>query len=290
MLDRLEFLVSEAFTALRRNTWMSFAAITTSCMALFLLGGMAFAYRGIAGYAETLPSKLEVRVFLVDKRTDFETKQAMEQIGKLKGVRKVALVTKAEAWAKLQREMPDITKGISNPLPDAFNVSLSDVDEANKVAASIRKMPIVEKDGVKYEGETQALLSQTLTLLRWVGSALGGLMLLTSAVLIYNAIRMTIVARRREIRIMSLVGATRSTIVIPLLIEGIIQGAIGGLIASFLIVAGHQLLIRLMANFAGFIRVGPLPLVLVFGSLVALGALYGLICSMFAVRDPRGIA
>ncbi|MBL8060325.1 MAG: ABC transporter permease [Chthonomonas sp.] len=290
MLDRVEFMFSEALTALRRNTWMSFAAITTSCMALFLLGGMAFAYRGIAGYAETLPSKLEVRVFLKEQKTGFETKSAIEQIGKLKGVGSVTMVTKAEAWAKMQREMPDITKGITNPLPDALNITLKDVDSANNVAAAIRKMPIVERDGVKYEGETQALLSQTLTLLRWVGSALGGLMLLTGAVLIYNAIRMTIVARRREIRIMSLVGATRLTIVVPLLIEGIVQGAIGGLLAAILIVIGHQMMMKMLVNFASFIRVGALPIGMVFGSLVALGAVYGLICSLFAVRDPRGIA
>lgn len=290
MLDRLEFMFSEAFTALRRNTWMSFAAITTSCMALFLLGGMAFAYRGIAGYAETLPSKLEIRVFLKEKKTGFETQSSMDQIDKLAGVDKVALVPRAEAWAKMQREMPDITKGIANPLPDALNVTLSDVDKASAVAVAIRKMSIVEKDGVKYEGETQALLSQTLLFLRWVGFTLGLLMLLTAGILIYNAIRMTVVARHREIRIMSLVGASRSAIVAPLLIEGVVQGAIGGACASVLIVAGHQLMVKLLSNFAGFIRIGDLPLWLVFGYLVALGAFYGLICSLFAVRDRQGIA
>ena len=289
MLDRIEFLVSEAFTALRRNTWMSFAAITTSCMALFLLGGMGFAYKGISDYASTLPSKFEIRVFLKDAKTGTQTLATIESISKMKGVDKAVLVPKAEAWSRMQRDMPDITKGIANPLPDAINVTLKDVDRANEIAVLIRRMPIVEKEGVKYEGETQALLSQTLALLRWIGSALGGLMLLTGGVLIYNAIRMTIVARRREIRIMRLVGATRTTVTVPLLIEGVVQGAIGGFIASCLILGSHQLMSKLLTNLAGFIRLGGLPAGQVFGTIVVLGAAYGLACSLLAVRDPRGI-
>ena len=281
MLDRIEFLVSEAFTALRRNTWMSFAAITTSCMALFLLGGMGFAYKGISDYASTLPSKFEIRVFLKDAKTGTQTLATIESISKMKGVDKAVLVPKAEAWSRMQRDMPDITKGIANPLPDAINVTLKDVDRANEIAVLIRRMPIVEKEGVKYEGETQALLSQTLALLRWIGSALGGLMLLTGGVLIYNAIRMTIVARRREIRIMRLVGATRTTVTVPLLIEGFI--------ASCLILGSHQLMSKLLTNLAGFIRLGGLPAGQVFGTIVVLGAAYGLACSLLAVRDPRGI-
>lgn len=289
MFDRIEFLVSEAFTALRRNTWMSFAAITTSCMALFLLGGMGFAYKGISDYASTLPSKFEIRVFLKEEKTGATTKEAIDEIAQMPGVDKAVLVPKAEAWAKMQREMPDITKGIANPLPDAINVTLKDVDKADSIAVKIRKIAIVEKDGVKYEGETQALLSQTLALLRWVGSALGGLMLLTSAVLIYNAIRMTIVARRREIRIMRLVGATRLTVTVPLLIEGLVQGAIGGFFASCLILGSHQLMSKLLTNLAGFIRLGGLPAGLVFSTIIAMGSIYGLACSLLAVRDPRGI-
>ncbi len=289
MLDRIEFLFEEAFTALRRNTWMSFAAITTSCMALFLLGGMGFAYRGISQYAATLPSRFEIRVFLKEAKTGIETAEARETIAKMPGVDKAVLVTKAEAWAKMQREMPDMTKGITNPLPDAFNVTLKDVDKAAVIAGEIRKLSVVEPDGVKYEGETQALLSQTLTILRWIGTALGGLMLLTGAVLIYNAIRMTIVARRREIRIMRLVGATRLTVTVPLLIEGVVQGAIGGFLASCLILGSHELMARLLNDLAGFIRLGSLPAGMVFSFIVAMGAVYGFVCSLLAVRDPRGI-
>ena len=75
MLDRIEFLLLEAFTSLRRNTWMTFSAVTTSAMALLLLGGLGLAYRGILNFAAELPSKLEIRVILHASLTDEEVGQ-----------------------------------------------------------------------------------------------------------------------------------------------------------------------------------------------------------------------
>lgn len=289
MFDRIEFLIAEAFTALRRNTWMSFAAVTTTCMALFLLGGMVFAYLGINSYASQLPSRFEMRVFLKDGSPSDKARAMKIDIERLEGVEAATFLPRDQAWAKMRREMPDITKGIDNPLPDAYSVTLDDVDKADQIAVALRRMPLVEKDGVKYESETRELISQTLALLRWVGLALGGLMLLTGAILIYNAIRLTIVARRKEIRIMRLVGATRATVVTPLLIEGVIQGAVGGLLAALLILGAHRALGQLLSNLAGFIQLGPLAAPVVIGTITALGCVYGFVCSALAVRDPRGI-
>ncbi len=289
MLDRIEFLFSEAFTALRRNTWMSFAAVTTTCVALFLLGGLGFAYIGVNQYAAQMPNKFEMRVFLRDKTTPAQVKDIGAKVRKIKGVSNAVFVARDTAWKRMQVEMPDVTKGIENPLPDSYNITLSDIDQAEGVAAAIKRFPEVEPDGVKYESETRELISQTLALLRFVGLTLGTLMLLTGAVLIYNAIRMTIVARRREIRIMRLVGATRLMVVTPLLIEGVVQGVIGGALASLLILGAHASLARVLENMAGFVKLGALHGSQVLGPIVLLGALYGLICSLVAVRDPRGI-
>lgn len=283
-------MLSEAFVALRRNTWMSFAAITTSCMALFLIGGMAFAYLGVQQYADSLPDRFEMRVFLRDDVTKADVETVRATIRKIQGVNQVEYLPREQAWEQFKREMPEVTAGIENPLPEAFNITLTDVKLAGSVAASIQSLEQVAESGVKYESEAGELISDTLALLRWVGSALGGLMLVTAGVLIYNAIRLTIVARRREISIMRLVGATRLTIVTPLLIEGVIQGLVGGLFASALILAAHQVLARLLVNIADFIQLGALEPRLVFGSICLLGAAYGLLCSLLAVRDPRGIA
>ncbi|MBN8689207.1 MAG: ABC transporter permease [Armatimonadetes bacterium] len=288
MLDRIEFLFSEAFTALRRNTWMTFAAITTSCMALFLTGGVAFAYKGVDEYANSLPSRFEIRVFLKDKATDAEVTEMNDRLKRTKGIKSVEWIPKAKAWEAFKKQNPDFpTDGIINPLPDAFTLTLTNVDDAEYIASRIQSMPSVAKDGVLYLKREREMLSQALKFLQWIGFGLGGMMVLTSGVLIYNAIRMTIVARRREFRIMQLVGASPLMVTVPLMIEGVVQGICGGILASFLVLGAHRAMQTQLQGFSGIIKIGALAPNGVFITMMLLGAAYGLICSIIAVRDPR---
>lgn len=288
MLDRIEFLLSEGFVALRRNSWMTFAAITTCAMALFLTGGVAFAYRGVSEYAGSLPERFEIRVFLNDEVPKDRVKKVQTTIQKLPGVRSVQYVSKESAWEKFKKDNPAYpTEGIDNPLPEAFTVRLRDVDQADIIAGSIKKVPDVAKDGVLYLRQEREMLSQFLSMLRLAGIALGGMMLITSGILIYNAIQMTIKARAREFRIMELVGANGTTITTPLLIEGLAQGIFGGLIASLLVQATHWILRGQLQGFQGIVKMGELSFPLVLGTLTALGAVYGLLCSGLAVRGRK---
>lgn len=287
MLDRFEFLLSEAFTALKRNGWMTFAAITTSAMALFLTGGVAFAYRGVNAYMNTLPSRFEMRIFLKDEVKPEVAKKLTTKFKAISGVDRADYMSKEEAWTLFKKQNPDYpTAGIKNPLPEAYTVTLKEIDKADSIAASIQKMPEVEKDGVKYMRKERDMLSQALGLLRLVGLSLGALMVITGGVLIYNAIRMTFVTRRKEFRIMEMVGAARETVIIPLMIEGIIQGVTGGIIASAFVLFSHQYLRVQLQAFSGIIQLGDLPAGMVFGWLCFAGALYGLICSVIAIRGP----
>lgn len=286
MWDRIEFLFSEAFTALRRNVLMSLAAITTSCVALFLTGGVGFAIKGVNEYAATLPSRFEVRVFLKDRVDEDQIKATAVQIREIKGVASAVLLPRDAAWKRFQQENPDYpTAGLENPLPDAFNVRLTNVDDIEVVAGQLRKLPTVSAgDGVQFLRREREMLGQAISVLRLVGLALGGMMLFTGAILIYNTIRMTIVARRHEFRIMRLVGATRATIVVPLLIEGMMHGMAGAILASFMVKGSHRFLASQLESFSGVVRVGPLDFGQVFGVMLTLGLAYGLACSLFAVR------
>jgi len=285
MFDRIEFILGEAFSALRRNTWMTFAAVTTAAIALFLLGGMTMAYLSVSRYANSLSDRLVMRVFVKEgiPRPQVEaTAQTMRQIP---GVKKVVLIPREAAWKKKQAEMPEITAGLENPLPDAFNVTLSDLKSAPTVATELEKLPVVEK--VNRLSEVQDLLASIIALIRGLGLGLGGLMLVTSAVLIYNAIRLTIVARWREMKIMRLVGATRATIITPMLLEGMIQGALGGALALGVLWGAYSGLGRLVTSLAALGSWPAFPAGTALGILMATGAAYGLLCSLLAVREPR---
>lgn len=288
MLDRLEFLFSEAFVAPRRNSWMTFAAITTPAVALFLLGSLGIAYVGINRYAQSLPSRFSMEVFLKDGTTVQQVKETAPRLRAIPGVESAVWIPRDLFWEQERKKYPPaVTEGIENPLPHKFKVRLKDIGRAEEVAAAIRMVPTVDPQNVLFESDEQRLLTDILSLLRVFGLGAGGLLLVAGGVLIYNTIRLTVVARRREIRIMQLVGATRATVIVPLLIEGVLQGVLGGLVASALIVAAHRVLERLVESLTALGRIEPLPVGVVVGGSLAAGALYGLTCSLLAVRDPR---
>ncbi len=286
VFDRFEFLFSEALVALRRNTWMTFSAVTTVAVALFLLGGLGYAYMGLSNFASSLPGRFEMSVFLRDGAPKEQVAEAARKVRLIPGVKSVQWIPREQAWEQLRKQMPEVIEGMENSYPEQLKVTLNDLDLASEVASRIQMLESVERGGVRYLNDEQQLLSQALKLIRWLGFGVGGLMLLTSGVLIYNAIRLTILARRREIRIMQLVGATRLTVITPMLIEGIIQGALGGLLAGLLLWSSHISFERVISNFSVFGRVAPFPVLYVCAVLVGTGAIYGLVCSSVAVREP----
>lgn len=290
MLDRLDFLIGEALVALRRNSWMTFASVTTAAVAIFLLGSLAFAYRGVNDYAKSLPGILDMRVFLKDGVKAEHISATANKIRSLPGVAAVYWIPKDKAWAEKKRTDPNIPPDLENPFPHSYKVVLKNIENADDVKRYVAAMPAIAKDGVVYLEDLQELLTQVLFLLRTTGLGLGGLMLLTSGVLIYNAIRLTIMARRREIRIMHLVGATKATVVLPLLIEGVLQGALGGAIATFLLWSGHRGLDSLLEKSTSLFRLPALPIVPWLLLLMGIGAAYGLVCSVLAAREPMQLA
>lgn len=293
MFDRFEFLVSEAFTALRRNTWMSFAAVTTVAMALFLLGGLGYGYLKINSWLGGLESNFRVRVFVKAGATQDQIKETERKILAIDGVTVVHFISKEEAIKAFAVENPDIDvtdlKGAENPLSDEFEVALSNIKRAKEVGDQIQKISTVEPEGVKYKSEYKELVENIIGQAHIISLVLGSIMLATGGILIYNAIRLTILARRREINIMQLVGATRGTIWGPLMIEGTLQGAIGGVVASGFLWLTLLILARVVPNLAVNARMDVIPFGSVLLYLLPAGALYGLVCSIFAVRDPRSL-
>jgi cell division transport system permease protein len=285
LFDRLGFIIGEAITAMRRNGFMTFAAITTSAVSLFLIGGAAYVYLRAVEYADTIPGKFDMRVYLREG-TDADTiRKTAASIRALPGVKEVNWMPKEKVWELEKLRSPQLTEGIDNPLPDAYKVTIKDLGLGDQIASEIKAMPAVEPaDGIQYLKDEQAAVDQGIRILRWLGVAVGGLLLLTSGVLIFNAIRLAVLARQLEIRIMRLVGASPSTVYIPFLLEGIVQGMLGGLLSALLLfLSNKQVLmqIRTMMPLASF---PPFPVWPALGVLGASGALYGFVCSLLSLR------
>ncbi len=289
MLNRIEFVISEALVALSRNRLMTLAAVSTVAVALFLFGGMGYAYYRVDKYAQTIPGKFKMLVYMRDGATKRQISDTAKQIRAMDGVSTVHLVPKGMAWEKWKIEhRSGLTEGVDNPLPDALKVVLSDLGKSERVVTSIEQLPVVApENGVRYMKDEQNFVEGLLTILRGVGIIVGGILFVTAGMLIYNAIRLTVLSRRLEIRIMQLVGASRGTVYIPFLIEGMLQGVIGAIVASGLVVAVYAAFNWLVQTRidAGYIA-SAFPYSEVIGMLCTAGATYGILCSILAVRAP----
>lgn len=287
MLDRLSFLIGEGLAAFRRNGLMTLASVSTAAVALFVLGGMALAYLQVRDYADGLTGKFTMRAFLRDGTNRTQISETAAKIRELPGVAEVNWIPRDKAWAKERATHPDLTAGLENPFPDALKVRLDDLKKTDEVVAAISAMSTISPtERVQYLAEEQQKLAEATTFIRWVGLAVGGLCLLTAGVLIYNTIRLTVVARRRELRVMQLVGASFATIRIPFLIEGAMQGLFGGVLGALLLRSAHFGLAYALQPYASLGKPGDFPVMPALFAACAAGVAFGVLCSAAAVRDP----
>lgn len=288
MFDHIEFLFGEALTALRRNRLMTFAAVSTVAVSLFLLGGFSYMYLRVKEYGDTLPGKFEIRVFLRDGLKENNISATAQSFRAIPGVAEVSWIPRDKAWERDSQLNPQLTRDLENPYPDAFKVRLSDLSATDSVISQIKRSPSVipGSDGVAYLREEQQFVDQSLRFVRWLGGVLGGLLFLTGGALIYNAIRLTVLSRPIEIRIMQLVGASHWTIRIPFLIEGVVQGLLGGITAGLLVYLANDGVAAFLRSLSETMHPSPFPLGMAITVLGVVGAAYGLLCSMFAVHGP----
>jgi cell division transport system permease protein len=282
MFDRISFVIGEASIALRRNGFMTFAAVSTVAVSLFLLGGMIYLLMLGQSEMKTLPNQLDIRVMLKEGATFAQVSETAKQIRALSGVNTAQHIPRDKAWERMRAQYPtEMTEGVENPLPEAFKVTVRKLSDTKPVVEGIQKISTVHK--VQYQPEVQRFLQQALGVLRWIGIVLGGTLFLTAGILIFNAIKMTILARRREVRIMSLVGASRWTIHFPFLIEGLFQGIAGGTMAAVLLYAANEVVQARLIQMS-IVSVPEFPMPPAVAILGGVGGLYGLFCSTLALR------
>jgi cell division transport system permease protein len=288
MFDRLTFILGEWVVSIRRNLGMVLLGTITVAVCIFITGGLALAYLGILKYGQGLTDKFEMRVFLKDKTSAQQISTLAKQIRAMDGVATVNWIPRDKAWEKMKVENPDITKDLDNVLPDAYKVVLKDLGKSDAIASSIQAIPDVEPDGVKYLRNAQKQVEESLRFLKWIGMVAGGLLAIISGVLIFTVVKLTAMSRRLELRIMSLVGATYTTIYAPLLLEGMFQGLLGGLGASLLLKLSYSQLQTAMSGYQFLSGLPVFPSNSVFTYCSIAGASYGLLCSILALLNLRG--
>jgi len=236
--------------------------------------------------AETVPRRLEVHAFLQPGLPRARAELLAADLSREPEVRRVTLVPREAAWEEFRKSFrPEDLEGLGdNPLPDKLEIAAADPPAALAIAARLRAAP--EVDHVNDSRETLRRLSALAAGMRVGGFALAVVLACGAAAIVGNAIRMTLFARRREIRVMQLVGATDAFIRAPFLIEGALQGALGGLLASGAVLGCvHYLTARVLPDtpfFNEFRLAINLPVFCT--ALAAAGILLGLAGSSFSLR------
>ncbi|MEK0313803.1 permease-like cell division protein FtsX [Cohnella sp. 56] len=280
-----------------RNGWMSFASIGSIVVSLFVLGVFMLLALNVNQWADQFDSQVQINVFLESDIGQSKIDELERRIGNIAEVKKVTFVSKDEGLEQLRNDLDEDVKGAldgyqdANPLPDKFEVELFDAQQVSYAAKQILAFnetdstkPIIS---VKYgQGYVEKLFRIT-NAVRNVGLVIVAGLAVMAMFLISTTIKMTILARRREIGIMKLVGATNNFIRWPFFIEGVVIGIVGSAVTTGALLYGYSKLIDshynmglMMIEMVGLDKVGWL----VGGTLVALGTLIGVWGSVVSVR------
>jgi len=273
---KLSFFTREALRSVNRNAVPSFAAVASIVVTVLVLGVFIPVVQATTGAANDVRSRVLVDVFLQRDANDKAVARVRGLLGDARYVGKVQFVSKTQAYAQEKRRNPEAYQLLgSNPLPDTFRVTPDTPSDALKLrdelapqaAAGGRTTIDPAIESVKNrKDETTKILTATRVVKLAMG-LLAGLLILASLLLISNTIRLSLFARRREVEVMKLVGATDWFIRWPFVIEGVVLGTLGGVLAVLLLLVGKLALIDPLA--ADFALIAA-PRTIGFGALVAL--------------------
>ena len=230
-----EYFTQEVFRSLKRNNWMSFASVGTVAVSLFVLGVFLILVLNMNRLAATLESQVQISVYLQDDLKQADREDLQQDIAHMQGIDSIRYVSRDEAKARLADRLGDQkylldALGDKNPLPDSFELTVVHPDMVETAAKAIEHMNGVES--AKYGQDVVEHLFDITRLMRIFGVALMVLLAGATIFIISNTIRLTVFARRKEIAIMKYVGATDWFIRWPFLIEGVVLGFVGGILAA----------------------------------------------------------
>lgn len=266
-MSRLLFFIREAFRALRRNGAPSLAAIVTTIVTVTLLGVLIPIFQTTQAKSEQVRHELNVQVGLYPDATRAEIKALRGKLEAVPHVAAVEFVSKADALGELRQDLGkqkagELTSELhENPLPASFRLTPDDAANLPAIRTAVLPdgpgsqsqaiSPIV--DNIFQRQEDSQKIEQVTSALKIVLTVITALLIVASLMLVGNTIRLSIYTRRREVEVMRLVGATRWFIRWPFMIEGVVVGFAGGLVAILILWLGKLTIVDPLSSSIGFL-------------------------------------
>ncbi len=239
-------VVKESFSGLWRNKTMSFTSIISIAAMLTLFGVVMLMIVNLNGFAYQTGEKLDkVVFFLKDEASPSDVNDFIDELHSNNKVKKVSYVSRDEALKEFKESFGDNSKILENipggnPLPASVTVEMKKLSYGKEIEDKYKDLPIVEDHNYYYDFVTQMIKVQNGV--KYVGAGIVLILVLVSVLIIHNTIKIAISNRRKEINIMKYVGATNTYIRGPFLINGIIFGVVGALIAGFITMKLYEIL------------------------------------------------
>lgn len=283
------YYIKETFTSLKRNSLMSIASISTVALSILVLGMFLTMVLNVNNLARHLENQVQVTIYMEDSASADQLKQMEKVLRSTPGIVKVTPRTKEQALADFKSRLGEQQKllaalGEDNPFPASFEIQVDNPERIPQLVPQFQQMPGVET--AKFGQEVVEHLFQLTRVLRIGGVLLIVLLAIATLFIISNTIRITVFARRREVNIMKYVGATDWFIRWPFLLEGMIMGFVGAVIASAALYKGYNAIqAKIYGNLAFFSMLPSWPTMgWLCGGLVCVGTLIGALGSSISLR------
>jgi cell division transport system permease protein len=261
-VGRLIFFIQEAARAMRRNAAPSLAAIVTTAVTVILLGVLIPIFQTAQAKSDEVRGQLNVQYALFGDATQAEKNDLRGELEAIPHVAEVKYVTKQEALATLRGELKDksIVEQLNrNPLPNSFEVFADDAAFLPDIQRSVypdgpKGQPFDSIIANEFDRQHSShKIEQVTSALKIVLTVITALLIVASLMLIGNTIRLSIYTRRREVEVMRLVGATRWFIRWPFMLEGVVVGFAGGLVAILILWLGKITIVDPLSDTFSFL-------------------------------------
>ncbi|AIZ36830.1 permease-like cell division protein FtsX [Parvimonas micra] len=283
--------IGEGLVGLWRNKSMGVASIVSICSMLLILGGITFGVFVANNIVEDMKTKVDqIDVILEPEVTHERVLKIKEELKKIENVKEVNYVSKEKALEKMKEQWKEnsfLLDGMESALPESYELKVENIENSSTVASNIYNIKDVEK--VVYYKDIVDKLTKMSDVVKYVGITLVGVLLLVSFFIMSITIKLTVIARRKEISIKKYIGATNMSITGPFIVEGMLLGVLGAGISFAMIFFAYKYVYESLAWGVGNILYNYLIPVNIFGFYVAIayfgiGIGIGILASIFSSR------
>lgn len=288
-LRSFSYYIKQGFLSIKRNKMMSIASVSTVMASLLILGIFFITMTNVNYLVKNVESDVEIKVFLKDDVTNDQKSEIETSMKNAKGVTDVEFETKAQALENFKKQLGDngsLVDGVDpeKVMPCSYIIRLEGPEYADEVVKTLKTM-----DGIDKINDARPILDKLIKVTQFIkslGLVLMLILLVVSIFLISNTIKLTVIARRKEIGIMKYIGATDWFIRWPFIIEGVLLGLCGALLSGAILSYGYAAAVNALTKNMIFTQlVDPWDIIPYLCILFAvLGVVIGSVGSSFSIR------